>query len=171
MPAQPLTAVPAHYLEDFERTYEMAAALEPKWSGKTLCGRQWVLMEGNRDGEEGEARYAPSCRRSLTLLDTIFPAPQLNDRFPLIVRIMADIVLAHGTAEILDVPGDQQVALRKAVRAGVKQRVGYGLKTYAHESMVIFVCDPIYDRHADEHMRRGTEAVDAFLTGKPVSRQ
>jgi hypothetical protein len=73
-------------------------------------------MEGDRDGEEGEARYAPSCRRCLTLLDTLFPAPQLNDRFPLIVRIIADIVLAHGTAEILDVPGDQQAALRKAVR-------------------------------------------------------
>jgi hypothetical protein len=49
--------------------------------------------------------------------------------------------------------------------------VGYGLKTYAHESMVIFVCDRICDLHADEHMHRGTEAVDAFLTGKPVSRQ
>lgn len=127
---------------------------------KTLCGQQWVLMEGDRDGEEGEARYAPSCRRC-------FPAPQLNDRFPLIVRIIADIVLAHGTAEILDVPGGQQAALRKAVRAEVKQRVGYGLKTCTHESMVIFVCDPIYDLHADEHMHRGTEAVDAFLTGKP----
>jgi len=46
-----------------------------------------------------------------------------------------------------------------------------GLKTYAHESMVIFIFDPIYDLHADEHMRRGAEAVDAFLNGKPVSRQ
>lgn len=164
-------AVPAHYLEDFERTYEAAAVREPKWAEKTLCGRQWILMEGDRDGEEGEARYAPSCRRCLALLDTLFPAPELNDRFPLIVRIIADTVLAHGTAEILDVPGDQQAALRKAVRAEVKQRVGYGLKTYAHESMVIFVCDPIYDLHADEHMRRGTETVDAFLSGNPVSRQ
>ena len=165
-------AVPAHYLEDFERTYDMAAILEPKWSEKTLCGRQWILMEGDRDGdEEGEARYAPSCRRCLALLDPLFPAPKLDDRFPLIVRIIADTVLEHGTAEIFDVPGDHQAALRREVRAEVKKRMGYGLKTYAHESIVIFVCDPIYDLHADEHMRRGAEAVDTFLSGKTASHQ
>ena len=165
-------AVPEHYVEDFERTYDMAAILEPKWAETTLCGRQWILMEGERDGqEEGEARYAPSCRRCLALLDKLFPAPELNDRFPLIVRIVADTVLEHGTAEILGVPGDQQAALRKEVRAEVKRRTGYGLTTHAHESMVIFVCDPIYDLHADEHMRRGAEAVDAFFSGKPVPHQ
>jgi len=37
--------------------------------------------------------------------------------------------------------------------------------------MVIFVCDPIYDLHADEHMRRTAAAVDAVLTGKPVPPQ
>jgi hypothetical protein len=57
------------------------------------------------------------------------------------------------------------------VRAEVKKRMGSGLKTYAHESMVIFICDPIYDLHADDHMRRGAEAVDAFISGKPVSQQ
>jgi len=165
-------AVPEHYVEDFERTYDMAAILEPKWAETTLCGRQWILMEGERDGqEEGEARYAPSCRRCLALLDKLFPAPELHERFPLIVRIVADTVLEHGTAEILGVPGDQQAALRKEVRAEVKKRTGYGLTTHAHESMVIFVCDPIYDLHADEHMRRGAEAVDAFFSGKPVPHQ
>jgi len=165
-------AVPDHYVEDFERTYDMAAILQPKWAATALCGRQWILMEGERDGkDEGEARYAPSCRRCLALLDKLFPAPQLHDRFPLIVGIVADTVLEHGTAEILGVPGDQQAALRREVRAAVKKRTGYGLTTHAHESMVIFVCDPIFDLHADEHMRRGAEAVDAFLTGKPVPHQ
>jgi len=124
-------------------------------------------MEGDRDGEENGARYAPSCRRCLALLDTLFPAPKLNDRFPLIVRIIADTVLAHGIAEILDVPGDQQAALRKAVRAEVKQRLGYGFEDLCPRDMVIFVCDPIYYMHADEHMHRGTEAMDAFLSCKP----
>lgn len=93
--------------------------------------------------------------------------PKLDDRFPLIVRIIAGTVLESGTAEVLDVPGDHQAALRTSVRAEVKKRMGYGLKTYAHESMGIFVFDPIYDLHADEHMRRGAEAVDAFLTVSP----
>lgn len=97
--------------------------------------------------------------------------PKLDDRFPLIVRIIADTVLEHGTAEVLDVPGDHQAALRREVRAEVRKRMGYGLKTYAHESMVIFVCDPIYDLHADEQLRRGAEAVDAFLSGKSASHQ
>jgi hypothetical protein len=73
--------------------------------------------------------------------------------------------------KILDVPGDQQAALRREVRAEVKKRAGHGLRTYAHESMVIFVCDPIYDLHADEYMRGGAAAMDAVLTGKPVPPQ
>jgi hypothetical protein len=165
-------AVPEHYVEDFEHIYDIAAILEPKWAATTLCGREWILMEGERDGQDAdEARYAPTCRRCLALLDKLFPAPKLNDRFPLIVQIISDIVLEHGTAEILGVPGDQQAALRKEVRAEIKKRTGHGLTTHAHESMVIFVCDPIYDLHADEHTRRGAEAVDAFLSGKEVSHQ
>jgi hypothetical protein len=163
-------AIPTHYLKDFERTYDMAAILEPKWAERTLCGRQWLLMEADSDDEEeGNARYTPSCRRCLALLDRIFPAPKLDDRFPLIVQVIADTVAEHGTAEIFGVPGDNQAALRREVRAEVKKRTGHGLKTYAHESMVIFVCDPIYDVHADEHMRHGAEAVSAFLNGKHVS--
>ncbi len=164
-------AVPDHYVNDFEQTYDIAAILEPKWEETTLCGRQWILMEGDRDGEEGEASDAPSCRRCLALLDRLFPAPKLNEQFPLIVQVITDNVLEYGTAEILDVPGDQQAALRREVRAEVKKRAGYGLTTHAHESMVIFVCDPIYDLHADEHMRRGAAAVDAVLTGKPIPPQ
>ena len=164
-------AVPEHYVHDFEQTYEMAPVLDPKWAATTLCGRQWILMEADRDGEEGQASDAPSCRRCLALLDKFFPAPKLNERFPLIVRVIADTVLEYGTTEILDVPGDQQAALRREVRAEVKKRTGYGLTTHAHESMVFFVCDPIYDLHADDFMRRGTAAMDAILTGKPAPPQ
>jgi hypothetical protein len=104
-------------------------------------------------------------------LDRLFPSPKFDDRFPLVVQIIADTVAEHGTAEILGVPGDHQAALRKEVRAEIKRRTGHGLKTYAHESLVVFVCDPIFDMHADEHLRRGAEAMDAFFTGKPVARQ
>ena len=68
-------------------------------------------------------------------------------------------------------PGDQQTALRREVRAEVKKRAGYRLTIHAHESMVIFVCDPIYNLHADEYMRRGAVAMDAVLTGEPVPPQ
>ncbi len=162
-------AIPDHYAEDFERTYDLAAILAPTWAATTLCGRQWILMEGERDNQaDGEAAYAPSCRRCLALLDRLFPAPKLNERFPLIVQVIADTILEHGTAEILDVPGDQQAALRREARAEVKKRTGYGLTTHVHESMVIFVCDPIYDLHAEEHSRRGAEAMNAIFSDKPM---
>lgn len=162
-------AIPDHYVKDFERTYDMAAIMQHQWAESTLCGRQWILMEGERDGEQpGQARCVPSCRRCLTLLDRLFPPPKLNDSFPVIVQVVADTILEYGTAEIFGVPGDQQSALRKEVRAEVKKRMGYRLTTYAHESMVIFVCDPIYDLHADEHLRRGAEALNAIFSDKPA---
>jgi hypothetical protein len=164
-------AVPVHYVDDFGQTYDLAAVSDPRWAETTLCGRRWILMEADRDGEEGEASGAPSCRRCLSLLDKLFPAPRLNERFPLVVAVITDTILEYGTAEILGVPGDQQAALRREVRAEVKKRTGHGLTTHAHESMVIFVCDPIYDRHADEFMRRGAAAVDAVLAGQPVPSQ
>jgi hypothetical protein len=34
--------------------------------------------------------------------------------------------------------------------------------------MVIFVCDPIYQQHADENSRAAMDVMDAFLTGKPA---
>ena len=80
-------------------------------------------METNRalnvievDGKQ--LLLAPSCHRCLALLDTLFPVPKLDDRLPLIVRIIADTVLEHGTAEILDVPGGHQAALRPGKFAG-----------------------------------------------------
>jgi hypothetical protein len=162
-------AVPDHYVEDFERTYDRATILAPIWAETTLCGRPWILMEGERDGEEdGEATYAPSCRRCLALLDKLFPPPQLNERFPLIVQIITDAILEHGTAEMQGVPGDQQAALRREVRTEVKQRTGYRLTTHAHESMVIFICDPIYQLRADQHSRRMAETMNAIFNGQPV---
>lgn len=128
-------------------------------------------MRDRDDEEDGEAGYAPYCRRCLALLDKFFTAPTLNDRFPLIVQVIADTVIEFGIAEIPGVPEDQQAALRREVREKVKKRTSHGLMTYARESMVIFVCDPIYDLHAGAYMRRGASAIDAILTGKPVPPQ
>ena len=162
-------AVPGQHVKDFQRTYDRAAILAPHWRETTLCGRPWILMEAERDDEQdGEAAYVPSCRRCLALLDRLFPAPPLNERFPLIVQIIADAIVEHGTAEMLGVPGDQQAALRREVRTEIKQRTGFGLTTHAHESMVIFVCDPIYQRHAEEHSRRTAETMNAISDGDPL---
>jgi hypothetical protein len=98
-------AVPDHYVEDFERTYYRASIVEPKWAERTLCGRDWI-MEADRDGEEGEASSVPSCRRCLALMDKLFPAPELDGRFRLVVQVVTDTVLEFGHAELRGVPGD-----------------------------------------------------------------
>lgn len=161
-------AVPDHYIEDFERSYDRASIVHPGWSETTPCGRDWIVMEADRDGDEAEAASVPSCRSCLALMDRFFPAPALDERFPLVVQVVTDTVLELGHAELRGVPGDHQAALRAQVRSAVRKRTGYGLRSCVHESMVIFVCDPIYQQHADEDSRAAADVMDAFFTGKPV---
>jgi len=167
-----VAAAPDHYLDDLEATYDRAALEDPRWLETTLCGRRWILM-ANEDGEDEEAVFAPTCRRCMALMDKLFPQPALDPRFPLVVQVVTDTVVEHGTAEILGVAGDHQAVLRREVRAAVRKRSGHGMETYAHESMVIFVCQPIYDQHAEEHARFAAEAMDMvaakLLSGEPVA--
>ena len=146
--------------------YALTSLLDPRWAGTTLCGRQWISMETDWDedsADDSEDISSPTCRRCLTLMDKLFPEPELDDRFPLIVQIVTDTVLAHGTAEILGVPGDHQAALRKEVRTAVRKQTGHGMVTFAHESLVVFVCQPIFDQHAEEHARMAAEAMNKLV--------
>lgn len=150
--------------------YDLDSLKAPRWAETTLCGRQWISMVRSEEEDSvygREVASVPTCRRCLALMDKLFPAPELHDRFPLVVQLVTDTVLEHGTAEILGVPGDQQAALRREVRAAVRKRTGNGMETYAHESMVIFVCRPIYDQHAEEQTRMAMEAMGRFLSGEP----
>lgn len=102
-------------------------------------------------------------------MDKFFPAPDLDDRFELVVQVNTDTIAEHGFAEMRNVPGDQQAALRKHVRSAVRRRTGYGTQTLVHESMVVFTCEPIYQQHAEEQNRAAAQAMNSFLTGAPSS--
>jgi hypothetical protein len=67
-------------------------------------------------------------------------------------------------AEIWNVPGNQQAALREQVRRAVRERAGYGIRTHVHESMVSFVCEPIYAQHEAEYMREAAEAMNSLFS-------
>jgi hypothetical protein len=156
--------------------YVLASLTDPRWAETTLCGRQWISMETDWDEDsvhDSDDVSSPTCRRCLSLMDKLFPEPKLDDRFPLVVQLVTDTVLEYGTAEILGVPGDHQAALRREVRTAVRKRTGHGMETYAHESMVVFVCRPIYDQHAEEHARMAAEAMNRvaakLLRGEPVA--
>ena len=125
-------------------------------------------MASGADSEGGRAVFAPTCRRCLAIMDKLFPEPQVNDRFPLIVQFVKDTVLALGTAEIVGVPGDQQAALRKEVRVEVKQQTDHPIESYARGGFVVFVCQQIYDEHAEEHERRAAALMNAHWSGGPA---
>lgn len=107
--------------------YGQAALARPRWEAVTLCGREWLTMAGislwDGFGEAGAA--APSCRSCLALMDKLFPAPELDDWFDLAVQAIAGTVAEHRYAEMRDVPGDQQAALRKQVRSAVRKCTGH----------------------------------------------
>ena len=63
-------------------------------------------------------------------------------------------------------PGDHHAALRKQVRSAVKARTGHGTQTLVHESMVVFICEPIHQQHAEERSREAAVAMQDFLTGE-----
>lgn len=170
-PGQPCrAAVPEHYRDDSRKFgYDPAEIADLRWAETTWCGRPWLLMAGG-DADEDEAAAAPSCRRCLALMDRLFPAPELDGRFPLVVRLVADTIADHGYAEIKSVPGDQQSALRSQVRAEVRRRTGFGCRTYAHESMVIFVCEPIHALREAEVPELACEVLSDHLDGAPPLR-
>lgn len=168
-----VAAAPDHYLDDLDVAYDSAALEDPRWLETTLCGRQWITMASGEDSQDDEAVFAPTCRRCLALMDKLFPEPALDRRFPLVVQVVTDTVIEYGTAEILGVPGDHQAALRREVRSAVRKRTGHGVRTYAHENIVVFVCQPIYDQHAEEHARAAADAMNRvaakLLSGEPIA--
>lgn len=135
-----------------------------------MCGRQWIAMAGveyhEADDRGADECSSPTCRRCLSLMDRLFPAPKLDDRFGLVVEVIADTVAEHGYAEMWNVPGDHHAALRKQVRSVVKARTGHGMQTLVHQSMIVFICEPIHQQHAEERNREAAVAMQDFLTGE-----
>lgn len=75
-------------------------------------------------------------------MDKLFPEPELDDRFELVVQAITGTVAEHGYAEMWNVPGDQQAAPRKQVRSAVKKRTSHGTQTLACGSLLVFVGRP-----------------------------
>jgi len=173
-------AVPDHYLSSPRRRsalvirgYDLSLLAARRWAEKTLCGRRWGAMVSNDSKPVGEfghvEAFAPTCGRCLALMDKFFPDPRPEERLPLVVQVITDLIMERGCAEIGDVPGDQQAALRKRVRAAVRERTGHGIRTMASDGIVNFVCEPIFEQHKARYLRAAAEAVSRVLTGEPGS--
>lgn len=169
-------AVPGFYFDASNRRsaplkaiYDQGALTEPRWSPMTLCGREWAVMAvgegGVWDDYDDQVALSPTCRRCLSVMDKLFPAPRPDERLALVAQLVADAVGEHGHAELRGVPGDQQDAVRTAVRTLVRQRTSQSCRSYVHESMVLFVAESIYAEHAEDNMRDAAEAIEQAMSG------
>lgn len=169
-------AVPEFYFDPSNRgssalkaAYDQAVLTEPRWAPATLCGREWAVMVAGEGGAwddyDDQVALSPTCRRCLSVMDKLFPAPQPDERLALVARLVADSIGEQGHAELRGVPGDQQDAVRKTVRTLVRQRTGQNCRSYVHETMVLFVAETIYAEHAEENLRAAAEAIDRARTG------
>lgn len=167
-------AVPDHYFHldgvgtvALKDNYDKTALLDPHWAQTTMCGRPWVSMASGDGGLlhefDQEQVFAPTCKRCLALMDRLFPAPKPDDRLALVTQVVTDLIIEHGYAEIHAVPGDQQAALRTGVRKTVRSLTEHSTRTYVHESMIVFVCDALYEQHSERHEREAREAMNAVL--------
>ncbi|MET8351453.1 hypothetical protein [Micromonospora sp. NPDC005206] len=166
-------AVPEHYLtggdrerEAVQRRYDVEALREPVWEHTTMCGQEWALMVGGEGGTLSRYRepaFAPTCRRCLTAMDRLFPAPAVDRRVPVVAQVVCGVVREHGYAEVREVPGDQLAVLRKEIRSLIRQQTGHPAQTLVHGDLLLVVCDPLRDPEAE--MRAAAEAVGAVLFG------
>ncbi len=168
-------AVPGFYFRDTDtfrrralRGYDHRALSECCWCETTLCGREWAVMAGGAGGPLSEyagQAFAPSCRRCLALMDAKFPKRTADKRLPLVAEMAADMVCEYGFAEIRHVPGDQQPALRAAIRKIVRKRTSSGVQTHVYEDTIFVSCPAVYDKHATEYARAAADAASALLFG------
>jgi hypothetical protein len=126
---------------------------------------------GPFDELAGETAYALTCRRCLTVMDALFPAPPVDQRLSLVASLVADSILEHGHAEPRGVPGDQRDAVRKAVRTLVRQRTGQNCRSYVHDTMVLFDSEAIYAEHAEENLQAAAQAIERALASDPTAVQ
>jgi hypothetical protein len=66
-----------------------------------------------------------------------------------------------------NVPGDHQAALRREVRSAVRKRTGFGTQTVVRGTIVVFVCEPVHDSHAEERNREYAKVMDRMFTDSP----
>jgi hypothetical protein len=126
-----------------------------------------VGADGGAIGRYVKVSFAPTCRRCLALLDRHFPKPEPDERLPLVAQLAAEVVVdRRGFAEIHGVPGDQQDALRKAVRASIRKRTDHPVRTHSINGIVYVECQGTHDQYARQNDREAADAIDAALKGQ-----
>lgn len=153
---------------DLDARYDIGILAEPRWSARTLCGREWLDMAGGGGGpltEHGLDAVAPSCRRCLASLDRWFPAVEPDDRIQLLSQLATEAVNQVGSAMVTHVPGDQMEPLRRAVRTAIRERLGYRSNTVVTESTLHVWCDEAFEVVRESQMNEVAATLERAFAG------
>lgn len=147
--------------------YHHGALVAPRWADVTLCGHIWAIMVGGDGGpviHDDLVGWAPSCRSCITVVSRNLDKPPEDERISVVSQITADLVINHGYAEVVGVPGDQQDALRKAIRKQLRD-AGYRSQTFARDTTVYVTSEEIYEKYADTYDQQAALASSWHLKG------
>lgn len=133
--------------EAWQSAYAIEELQEPRWSPKTICGRDWQSMElgdGPTWDLSREPVYAPSCRSCLRIASRGLSSRPPDDRIPLVAALAVQEVVETSFARVDGVPGDQAEALRAAIRKELR-RHGLRGRTYLLRTTVFVSSDDAWD--------------------------
>lgn len=121
-------------------------------------------MTGGDGGPlDDDVAFAPTCKRCLSLIDRLSPAPPDDDRLGPVAQLAADAVTDRRYAEVRDVPGDQQAALRNAIRELVRKRTCYATNTFVRSTTIPVICDEAHRLRSHEYDREAANAIGQAL--------
>lgn len=155
--------------EGCQASYDRSELEAPRWSHRTLCGRDWSRMEpADGPGFSPWSRpiYAPSCRSCLRIVSSRLQSPPLDDRIPLVASLVLQEVVEHGDSRVDGVPGDQVEALRVAIRAELRRHQLRG-RTYHFGETVFIESDDAYnalpEKRKDEIQQHVMDALNSMM--------
>ena len=151
--------------------YSESELTSPRWSMRTLCGRNHWCMAATEAGREYQlpqswddsAVYAPTCRQCLRILDLPFADREPDDRLQWnVIRCVEELEL-WGSFVVDGVPLEQMTLLRDRVRAEARRR-RWQFTSRVWDQRLMGVSEnsverqrkKVVDHDADERMR-GTE--------------
>jgi hypothetical protein len=155
--------------EGWQASYDRSELESPRWSQRTLCGRDWSRME-SADGPGfspwSEPVYAPNCRSCLRIVSNRLESCPPDDRIPLVASVVLQEVMEHGHSRVDGVPGDQAEALRVAIRGEMRRHQLRG-RTYLLGETVFVESDDAYDalpeNRKDEIQQQLMDALDHWF--------
>lgn len=160
------------HVEQWQASYDRSELEAPRWSQRTLCGRDWSGMApGDGPGfvPWSTPVYAPSCRTCLRVTSGRLESRPHDDRIPLVAALAVQDVVEYGETWVNEVPGDQAEALRVAIRRELRRHNLRG-RTHHFRESVFVISDDAYDalpqQKKDAIHQQLTNALD-WLSDEP----